>query len=120
MLSRIQLPVDYAIRIIQIAKGHAMRRADRNTCGLESVFDAVNAERALVRISVRVNEPRIVRTRRNTRFAADAFGSIDQHDRPELFDMTGAGGTALYTRRIVAMVTPLASDFHLERRELAC
>ena len=58
----IQKAVDFTVKIIQISEVHASRRADRHASRVEPLFYPVDAECAFVCISIRMDEPRVVRT----------------------------------------------------------
>ncbi len=107
-----------AVRIIAIAEGHAFCRAHGHARGIESLLDAMNAERAFVRIAFGRNEARIIRARGDARFAAGAFVAIDQHDAA-LGDMARAGWATAYARRVLAMIAALRANLPLQMRKRA-
>ena len=87
-----------------IAEVHAMRWTNRNTGGIETFLYAMNAERALVRVAVGVNEARIVRAGGEACLTADAFIVSDQHHSAAFMHMACAGRATGNAGRIVAMV----------------
>ena len=104
ILARMQEPIDIALWIVKVAKVHAMRRADRYARWINSILSPVNAERAFIGISLRVNEARIIGTRSNTGLASDAFLFRHQHHLAQLVHMTRTCGTTRHARRVVAMI----------------
>ena len=108
---------DLALWIVEISKVHTMGRANRYTGGVFPLLDTVNAERALVRVAIWVDEAGIVRTRCKTGFTTDTFIVVDENHATSLVNMTGACWAAIDAGWIRAVVTPLGANFHTEVRE---
>jgi hypothetical protein len=119
ILSGIQQAADGAVGIIQVSKRHAVRGADTHTGWIETLLNAVHAKRALVDVSLGMNEPGIVGTCGNARFASDAQVLLHQHNLSEFLHVARAGGTAVDARRVVTMIASLAADFHVNRGKLS-
>jgi hypothetical protein len=115
MVARLQESADFAVRILHVAERHASCRTDGDAGRVEPFLNTMDTERAFVSIAVWMDEPRIIRTRGNTRLTADAHTVFNKHNSTEVVDMTGTGGTRIHTRWIAAMIASLRSDFHVER-----
>ena len=81
------------VRIVKVSKIHAMRRANRNTCGFLSFFQTVMAEGALVDISLGMLKSGIIRTGLDAGPASYTFVWCDQ-DESTFDDMTGSSRAA--------------------------
>jgi hypothetical protein len=112
--SFVEQSADLAVGIIQISEVHTVSRAYRHAGRIHSFLDTVNTEGALVRITFRMDKTCIVGASRHTGFAADAFLMIDEHDPASLVNVTGAAGTAIYARRIIAVIAAFAADLHMQ------
>ena len=82
-----------------------------------ALLHPVDAERALVGIPVGVNEPRVIGAGGQAGLAADTQFGINQHHLAEIVHVARAGGAAVDTGRIVAVVAALAADLLLQVRE---
>jgi hypothetical protein len=107
VVARLQESCYLAVRILEIPERHTSRGTDGDASRIESLFNTMDAECALVSITVGVDEARIVRTGGNTRLAADAHVVFNEHDTAEVMDVTCSGGTAIDTRWIAAMIASL-------------
>ncbi len=67
VVARRQQLADVAVRVVEVAEVHAVRRADGDARRIEPLLHPVDAERALVGVSVGMNEARVVRARRRCR-----------------------------------------------------
>jgi len=105
-----------AVRIVDVAKRHAARRAYGNTCRIETLFHAVNAERAFVSIAVGMNEPGVIRTCCDARLAADAQLFCHQDHASAVMNVTCPRRTSFDARRFVALIAAFRPDLHVERR----
>lgn len=112
--SGIQKHTHFAMRIIQITKIHAAGRANGHACRVEPLLHPVNAERALVCVSVRMDKSGVVRTGCNACLASDASLVVNQDNVAVVMDMAGSRGTTIDARRIVALVAALTSDLHMQ------
>jgi hypothetical protein len=117
--SRAEQARNSAVRILKIAEMHAMRRTHGDAGGIQSFLHAVHAEGAFIRITLRMDEACIVRTRRHAGFSADAGFMMNEHHAAALMNMACACRAAVNTRRIPAMVAPLAADLREKRGESA-
>jgi hypothetical protein len=107
MVTRLQQPGHLAVRIFQITEGHASCWTNGDACRIETLFNTVDAERALVGISVGMNEARIVRTGGNTRLAANAHIVRDEHNTAEIVDVAGPGRATIDARWVAAVIASL-------------
>ena len=112
-------PRDGAVRVVEIAERETVCRADGHARRVESVLHAMDAERALVGVPVRVHEARVVRARGQARLAADALVGRHEHDAAPVIHVARPGRAAGDAGRVVAVVAPLRADLHVERRKAA-
>src|ERR1019366_3060665 len=97
--------------------GERPGRAHGDAARLEPSLDAVEAKRALVDVTLRVDEPRVVRTRCDTGLAARTLAMRDEDDAA-LVDVARAGRAALHAGGVGAVIAPFRSDLGRELREL--
>jgi hypothetical protein len=79
----------------------------------------MNAEGALIRISIGMDEARIVRAGGQARLAADAFIVRNQHHAAAFVHVACAGWAARNTGGIIAVIAPLGADLELHGGKLA-
>jgi hypothetical protein len=116
----IKQALDFAVGILQIAEMHAMRRANRNASGIHSLLDAMNAEGAFIRITVRMDKARVIGAGSQAGFASHAFFLVDKdHPAPFVY-VAGTGRTTINTGWIIAMVAAFAANFSCEGRISPC
>lgn len=119
VFSFVQKLAHFAIRIIKIPEIHAMRRAYRHASRVHAFFHAVNAECAFIYVTLRMNEPRVVRTRGNARLAPDAFIMIHEDHAAVIMNMACPGWAAINARWIVAVIASLGADLEMYVREFS-
>ena len=101
-----------AVGVFQIAEMHAVCRAYRHTGRIQPSLDAMNTKSAFIRIPLRMNEARIIRTSCHAGFTAYAFFIMNKNDTAAFMYVTGAAGTAIDAGGIIAMIAAFAADFH--------
>jgi hypothetical protein len=114
MFAGLQHPVDFAVRILEIAEIHTPCWAYGDTSRTQSFLHAMDTKSAFIGISIRMDEPGIVRTRSNACFASDTYIVLNQDYSAKVMDMTRAGRTAIHTRRTIAVIAPFRTYFHVE------
>lgn len=107
------------LRIIKIAKVHAVRGTDRNASRIHPLFHSVDTESALTRVAVGMDEAGIVGTGRKTGLAANAFFFRYEDNAADRVDMACTGRTAMNTGRIIAVIAALAPYLHPQVRHFA-
>src|ERR1019366_9760899 len=98
--------------------GERPGRAHGDAARLEPSLDAVEAKRALVDVTFRVDEPRVVRTRGDTGLAARTLAMRDEDDAA-LVDVARAGRAALHAGSVGTVIAPFRSDLGREVRGVA-
>src|ERR1035437_10818799 len=71
---------DLGLGVVEVAEGERPGRAHGHAARLEPLLDAVEAERALVDVALRVHEARVVRACRDARLAARALVVAHEND----------------------------------------
>jgi hypothetical protein len=108
-----------AQRILGVSEMHAAGRTDRDTRGIQTLLDPMNAESALVGIALRMNEAGVVGTGGETSLAADTLVFVDQDHAATLVNMTRTRRAAGYARGIGAVVAALRPQFQSQGGPLA-
>src|SRR6266508_5270616 len=108
--ARGEQPADFRLRVVQVPEVHAARRAYGHAGRLKPLLHPVDAERALVRVSLGMDESGVVGARGHAGLAADALVLAHEHDRAERMDVAGPRRAARHAGGIVAVVAPLAAD----------
>src|SRR5512135_2693097 len=106
---RSQLLRNIRLRIVQVAEGERSRRADAHACREEARLHAVEAERALVDVALRVHEARVVRAGRDARLAPRAL-AVRHEDDSALVHVARARRAVLHAGRLRAVVAALGAD----------
>lgn len=104
---------DFTFGVVEVAKIHALCRANCNTGRLLAFFYPVYAECAFIHITIRMRISCIIRTACYAGSATNTFIVCNQHNSPG-FVMTCTSWAASYTWRVFAVVTTFGTDFNFE------
>lgn len=106
---------NFAFRVVEVAKIHALRRANSDAGRLLAFLYPMNTECAFINITVRMRISCIVWAACNTGAAADTFVMGNQHNST-CFVMTCTRWAAPYAWRVFAVVATFRTDFNFQLR----
>ena len=106
---------NFAFRVVEVAKIHALCGANRDACRLLAFLYPMNTECAFIDVTVRMRISCIIRAACNTGAAANTFVVSYGHDST-CFVMTCTRWAAPYTWRVFAVVATFGADFDFELR----
>jgi len=106
---------NFAFRVVEVAKIHALCGTNRDTSRLLAFLNPMNTECAFINVTVRMRISCIVRTACNTGAAANAF-VVSYSYNSTCFVMTCSRWAASYAWRVFAVVATFGADFNFELR----
>lgn len=104
-----------AVRVVKVAKIHALGWANSYTGGLLPFSGAVYAERAFVDMPIGVRVASIVRATGNTGATANTF-FWGYQNHAAIFVVAGTCWAAAHTGRVFAVVAPFGADLDFKLR----
>jgi len=119
IFSAVQKSAYFTIWIFNVAEIHTLRRANGNTSGVHAFFNSVNAECALIDVSVGMNKSCIIRTGCYTSFASNTNIMLYKNYSADIVNVTCTGWTAGYTRGIFTMIAALTPNLHCKFGEFS-